>query len=42
MFDDIDDNTEYTMYLTIGNDLPYYPIMVYTDSNIRQLNFTTP
>jgi len=30
-FDDLLDNTEYVFYVTIGNNLPYEPVMLYPD-----------
>jgi len=34
-FDDLIDNTDYVVYLTVGNNLPYEPLMLYDDDKIR-------
>lgn len=41
-FDDLLADTEYIAYITVGNNLPYTPLMLYDDDNIRTFKFTTP
>lgn len=41
-FDDLLDNREYIIFITVGNNLPYEPLLLYDDENVRTLRFTTP
>lgn len=36
------DDTDYTVFLTIGNNLPYEPLMLYDDDKVRVFTFKTP
>ena len=42
LFDDLIHDTEYTVFLTIGNNLPYEPLMLYEDIDVRILTLKTP
>ena len=41
-FDDVRDDTDYEVFMTIGNNLPYEPLMLYDDDKIRTFSFKTP
>ncbi|EAR88803.2 hypothetical protein TTHERM_00262990 (macronuclear) [Tetrahymena thermophila SB210] len=40
--DDLQDNTSYVLYVTIGNHLPYSTLNLYEDDQVRVFKFRTP
>lgn len=42
LIDDLHDNTKYLVFMTIGTNLPYDPLIIYNDDSVRELTFTTP